>query len=154
MKRTLSAAAVLPLVAVLIGCGGDGGKQGAAATPAANRNDAMLKYARCLRQNGLDVPDPTPGRGLRIDAANPSKVHAAMQTCRQFNPKPEGAGQNPKDLDRLLKIARCMRGRGIAVDDPQPGQPFTIREEDKSDQEVSQVEQECKRQVEPSAGPK
>jgi hypothetical protein len=28
--------------------------------------ESMLKFARCMREHGVDVPDPKPGEGIRI----------------------------------------------------------------------------------------
>ena len=56
-----------------------------------NQQQAALKFARCIRENGVnDFPDPTPNGPLvdtrRIpSAAEPggmSSLHAAMQNCR------------------------------------------------------------------------
>ena len=56
-----------------------------------NQQQAALKFARCIRENGVnDFPDPTPNGPLvdtrRIpSAAEPggmSSLHAAMQKCR------------------------------------------------------------------------
>ena len=43
----------------------------------------MLAHARCMREHGIDVPDPKPGGELvRIDKSiDPAKVDAAMKAC-------------------------------------------------------------------------
>jgi hypothetical protein len=59
----------------------------------AQQQEAALKFAQCIRDNGVkDFPDPTPDRPLidtnRIPSANRnggmSILHAAMQKCRDF----------------------------------------------------------------------
>jgi len=53
--------------------------------------DQMLKFAECMRKNGVDVPDPQPGKGLqmKVPAGSEAKAKAAQQTCQKFLP---GAG--------------------------------------------------------------
>lgn len=61
----------------------------------AERQDAQIAFAACLREQGLDVSDPDPngggpgGGGLfrsgNIDPQNP-EVRAAIETCRAENP--------------------------------------------------------------------
>lgn len=54
--------------------------------------DHLLKVAQCLRQHGVDVQDPQPGQGLRIqargDQANRAKTQQAMDTCDRLVPPP------------------------------------------------------------------
>ncbi|WP_336214020.1 hypothetical protein [Nonomuraea sp. LPB2021202275-12-8] len=50
--------------------------------------DRLLKFAQCLRQNGLQVQDPKPGdRGIRMPG-DEQKVDAALEACEQHAPKP------------------------------------------------------------------
>jgi hypothetical protein len=53
--------------------------------------DAMLKYAQCLRQNGVDVKDPQPGdHGVRMGGdgqADEQTMEKAQEACRQYRPK-------------------------------------------------------------------
>jgi hypothetical protein len=57
------AALALALVLVLAACGGEDGEAEAAST--GDRQEAMLAFAECMREQGIDVPDPQEGR-LRI----------------------------------------------------------------------------------------
>jgi len=55
----------------------------------------MLTYARCMRQHGIDIPDPKPGGGIDANGdagVNPNdpKYKAADQACQQFAPKGGG----------------------------------------------------------------
>jgi hypothetical protein len=59
----------------------------------AQEQQAALKFAQCIRDNGVkDFPDPTPDGPLidtnRIPSANRNGgmtiLHAAMQKCRDF----------------------------------------------------------------------
>src|SRR4051812_23958448 len=48
--------------------------------------DARLRqYAACLREHGLDVPDPQPGAGVRLDPkVPPATTEAAVKACAQY----------------------------------------------------------------------
>ena len=72
-KRTRGTLAALPpavalaLALALSGCGsgGDTEKTDAAASKSA-QDDQGVKFAQCLREHGVDVEDPEPGKGIRI----------------------------------------------------------------------------------------
>ena len=46
--------------------------------------EVMLKFARCMRENGVpDYPDPDPNAGLRITLdPNDPKAQAALESCK------------------------------------------------------------------------
>jgi hypothetical protein len=51
--------------------------------------DRMREHAKCLREHGLDVPDPdpnNPGIQIRADESNKEKVDAAMKACESLMP--------------------------------------------------------------------
>jgi hypothetical protein len=46
----------------------------------------LVAYARCMRQQGIDMPDPKPGGGFDmrgVDSETP-KFQAAEQACKQY----------------------------------------------------------------------
>jgi hypothetical protein len=52
--------------------------------------DKALELAQCLREQGLDVPDPTGDGPLKIDdTADQATIDKAMEVCA-----PDGAGEN------------------------------------------------------------
>jgi hypothetical protein len=58
--------------------------------------DAFTKYAACMRQQGVDLPDPVPGAGggppaggNRLDRSDP-KVKAATAACQDKRPQRPG----------------------------------------------------------------
>lgn len=98
------------------------------ATPADPR-DAMLAYAECMRDNGIDMPDPqfsSQGGGVKSEGrvANPNQpgYQAAEAACRKYLdamlPQSGGREVPPEMQDALLNFARCMRENGINVPDP------------------------------------
>jgi hypothetical protein len=99
--RSLVALAVLPIVFGLSACGGgrsdngvataNSGGAAAAASPSQSidARDAQLKYAQCMREHGIDVPDPKPGEGLKIqgpEGGDKTKTEAAQKACRHLLP--------------------------------------------------------------------
>jgi hypothetical protein len=65
---------------------------GEPAKPDPQVQQQMLAYARCLRQHGVNIPDPKPGGGIDANGANGAnpndpKFKAADQACQQYQPK-------------------------------------------------------------------
>ncbi|MFG2002758.1 hypothetical protein ACGFNU_26720 [Spirillospora sp. NPDC048911] len=129
---------VLGLVAlglVLAGCGGaegsgvaSAGGTAVSASPSASLSaeEADLKFAQCMRENGVNVPDPKPGtdrRDVRLGKGiDRSKLEGAMKKCRPFL---EAGGKmpdlkDPKVRDAMTKFAQCMRQNGVDMPDPGP----------------------------------
>jgi len=152
---TALAAFLLALTAFASGCGSSSSDTGVAAldnqtttggasshksssTSTSDPQDAAIKWARCMRKNGVDVPDPqvsSDGGTIRIGpgagAARGSfdrestKFRAAMKTCGT----PFGNARLPErsEADRaalqetMLSFAKCMRRHGVDMPDPQFG---------------------------------
>ena len=99
--------------------------------------EIVLEYTKCMRKEGIDLPDPDfsngPRGGFRLalgsntDRDDP-KFQAAEEKCRpilqslrqQFDPERQQQFQ-----DAALKFAKCMREHGIDFPDPDfsGGQP-------------------------------
>ncbi|MDN3352640.1 hypothetical protein [Actinomadura sp. DC4] len=59
-------------------------------------HDQMLKTAQCLRQHGVDVADPQPGKGIQLHVTRgDTKVQKAIEACDKLVPKPSGAVRSP-----------------------------------------------------------
>ncbi len=88
--------------------------------------DAALKYARCMRENGVDMPDPKAGQhGIRLsppEGVSPSKLRTADAACRKYLEAvkpPEMSEEQQKEFRAAaLANARCMRDHGIDFPDP------------------------------------
>ena len=126
-----SATAAGPSVASL----DDPGASGAPAPSASalTPQDAALAYARCMRENGVDMPDPVvsddgEGRvsisqGARPGGDNTSKEDflEAEEECRHHMDAamPDaGPPLSAEDMDKMLAFAQCMREHGIPMEDP------------------------------------
>ncbi|MBT8208340.1 MAG: hypothetical protein KJO18_08715 [Acidimicrobiia bacterium] len=144
MRRLFTA---LALALVVTACGGTSGApevatlEDTAIEPtttlgleATSDEDSLLQFAACMRENGVDVADPTvdaegnvqlgvpPGdgeerSGLRTDEA----FGAAIDTCGGLL---EGLtfGFGERDItglqDTLFEFAACMRDNGVDMPDP------------------------------------
>ena len=118
-----------PKVASANGGEGGGAKPATSATPV-DREEALMKFAQCMRDNGIDMPDPEvqAGGGVRVRAGqgsninpNDEKFQAALQKCRSLLPNggvPPTLG--PEELEQQQKFAACMREHGVDFPDPDP----------------------------------
>ena len=95
----------------------------------ASEQDAMVKFAQCMRQHGVDMPDPKPAPGGNgrtmvmpaMKAGSPGdtqKIQSASTECDKL--LPNGGKPTAQDLQRQLKFAQCMRAHGVDVPDPDP----------------------------------
>jgi hypothetical protein len=84
----------------------------------------MLDYAKCMRDQGIDFPDPQSqadgGQMVAIDPTAPG-FQAAEKACQAKLP-PIGAALDPaanqQFQDQMLKFAKCMRDHGVDFPDP------------------------------------
>lgn len=136
--------AVPLLLAALAGCGGkasagdDGiasADSGTSASPDPSSSPSagaslspeqrQLKFAQCMRANGVDMPDPDPNGNpgmVKIDRGDP-KFEAAYEKCKEFAPFGNGDRTlSPQDQQRMLDLTKCMREHGINMPDPDPNQ--------------------------------
>jgi hypothetical protein len=124
--RPLAAAAITASALALAACGGD---DAAGDNPSANRDkmrDAALDFARCMREHGIDMPDPKPGQGgvqLTVpDGKSQDEVQAADSACRKYldkvKPQAMSEEQQKEFRDKALAMARCMREHGVDMPDP------------------------------------
>jgi hypothetical protein len=149
MIARLTAGALLLAAVALSGCGGDGGGReralgdGGDANTATEKSfeDAMVEYAACMREHGVDMPDPqfetsgdggnavtfgvpagaAPGAGGPDDTAFKDAAEACapiLESVKREMPKlsPE---EEAKMRDNALAFAQCMREHGIDMPDPQ-----------------------------------
>jgi hypothetical protein len=137
--RKVVAAGLMVLLATA-GCaakGGDGtgvatAQDGTASaapskTPDRTRDeDAPLKFAQCMRKQGLTwFPDPdTNGRTtVKVPkSVDPKKFDAAREVCKEFAPDAGGLTKiDPEMLEMARKMAKCMRENGVPnFPDPEP----------------------------------
>jgi hypothetical protein len=138
MTRTQTALlSVLPAVALSVLLSGCGSKDQPAAsgnkTPGGGANasadgdfDKRVKFARCMRENGVEMKDPEPqgadGQDQQtMEISDPARFQAALPKCRSLLPNGGAVKMTPEELERQRKFAKCMRDNGIAdFPDPDP----------------------------------
>lgn len=131
MTTRLLLAAVAATASLVVACGG--GEEPTSGSPAsgADKNrQAMLDYARCMRENGIDMPDPKfeggrvtqriGGPGQRI---NPDEMRKAQKACAKYEdaikPPEMSEEEQAENKKAALANARCMRENGVP-DFPDP----------------------------------
>lgn len=166
MGRRWRLAVVAGMFALVTACGSEGGdgdgvasvSEGDSAAEAADRQgadqdggtdeDKMRAFAKCMREHGVDVPDPEPGGGIAVPAekadGSGSKTKGAHEACKELLPN---GGEPPKptaeDLDEMREQAKCLREHGLDVPDPTMDEPY-IRLKDNGDHEQSKkAMEEC-----------
>jgi len=120
-----------PSVPSVPGSSGAPGATGGAPSPngSLDPRDAMLAYAKCMRENGVDFPDPQPitggpdagGVAVLIDPLSPG-FEVAAKACESKLPAMGTLADpvaNQEWQDAMLKFAKCMRDEGIDFPDPQ-----------------------------------
>ena len=86
--------------------------------------DAMLKFAQCMREHGVDMPDPSPGGGVRMNGEGLSEdqMEAAQSACQKWmdmaEPEDGGHELSEEEKQSFLDMAACMRERGYDFPDP------------------------------------
>lgn len=135
-KFVLGIAAV---ATVLAGCssGGDdagkvasaGGSSSAAPAPGGGggidqaTKDQMLARAKCMRENGVNIPDPTFDGGMMPremipDGVSEETYKKATEACAKFMPDGGSKEDQAKALDKSRAMAKCLREHGIDTPDP------------------------------------
>jgi hypothetical protein len=134
-RRALSTALLaVALAAGVSACGSSSTSSPASAsTSNAARYQARLNLAKCLRGQGLNVPDPSPNGGpaggegggvfRSLQNYSQSQIQTAVNACRQYvaqafprlNLSP---AQQAQFRQEFVKFAECMRAHGVDIPDP------------------------------------
>jgi hypothetical protein len=111
----------------------------AAPVEEADGQEAVLQFVACLRDNGIDLPDPqfgvdggffggADGGFGDIDFMSPGFL-GAMEACQSLLEalRPEvDPEQQAEQNEELLEFAVCMRAEGIDFPDPDPIRGLTL----------------------------
>ena len=112
-------------------------------TAAIDPEEAMQKYATCMRENGIDMPDPGTDGSIVIGGpdVDPTSLDAATAECDpiledafgDFEMSPE---MEAEQRDMELAFARCMRDNGVEEwPDPTSDNTTAIALDPNTDQE-------------------
>lgn len=125
---------ILAAIAATLALGACGGSDGDSGSPSgASREDkafeGALKFSKCMREHGVDFPDPqrvgSGGIKLTVHNVNPNdpKVKTAQGACQKYMQIGGGETLDPAQRAKLqeaaLNFARCMRRHGVDMPDPQ-----------------------------------
>jgi hypothetical protein len=123
-KRMTSAVFAAGVASLALAACGAGDGSGGGRSDREKLEEYALKHAQCMREHGIDVPDPKPGQGLIMNGgiANPEAVERATRACEKEigkPPMPELSAEDQREFrEAALKHARCMREHGIDIPDP------------------------------------
>ncbi len=155
-RGTAAAVSVVFAAGLLAACGGSGGAEspdvaslddGSTTTDTSNgdgndnsevspedREQALLDYAQCMRDHGIDMPDPKisseEGGGILIEQEGDAEMdpesdefQQADEACQPILEDAMGdIGADPERQaemrEQLLEFAECMRDHGIDMEDP------------------------------------
>jgi hypothetical protein len=165
----IAGAGLLIAATALAGCAGQSGAAAKGTPTPQQREQAFLKFAQCMRDHGIDMPDPTTDSNGNLQMSRPTnvkfdnqadrkKLRTASEACRsnlkgvvqQFTPQ-----QRAQLQDNLVKLAQCMRSNGVDMPDPNfsdnPGTGGGRREFfggiNRNDPKVKQALQTCRTKV-------
>jgi hypothetical protein len=147
-KRRGRLAAVLSIPALLImltGCAVSSPQAGSPETPASSKlsfSDWQLANTKCMRAQGIDMPDPSAdgsSQAMSMSGTDASAIIAAQKKCQEkLGPPPalsskEKAADSAAAMEALIKVAQCYRASGVDVPDPKPGEGLKVPSDAPSD---------------------
>jgi hypothetical protein len=129
-KNPVMIAAMAAAALALGACGSsDGGN--ASGKPSKSEEDkayeGALKFAKCMRDEGIDMPDPQKtgdggilqkmGNDKGKAPINETKMEAAEKQCEHFmdngGGSKDGPGDDSEQRDAMLAYSKCMRQNGV-----------------------------------------
>lgn len=123
MNRRILVVPVLLVALAMAGCSG-GGKAGRRGAGASNSPPPTYQtFIDCMRQHGMNVPDPDPNTHNLSIAPPPGAGAAwgqALQACQQYLPGGGDTATDPQELEALRQYTACMRAHGVDLSDPDP----------------------------------
>jgi hypothetical protein len=138
--RPLGALALIAMVGSISACGSSAPAEAGTGTGSGGNNTAgnaqkAVKFARCMRSNGVSqFPDPSASGKLTIDAvANGSSLDTsapafkqAISACKNLEPAGfMGSKRSSQQQSAALKFAECIRASGVKdFPDPIPNGPL------------------------------
>ena len=165
MKRThtLLAALLLGLTLILAGCGSGGGSDDDGVASATgkdsskskdkdstgsdeDRQEQGLKFAKCMREHGVEMEDPKGGRiTIKSGPGQEGAMKKAQEACQKYLPQISQADRK-KMTQNALKFSQCMRERGVEkFPDPKGGGLVRMDDDIASDPDFEKAQEACKK---------
>jgi hypothetical protein len=134
-RRPLAALAVLAVATVISACGSGASGQTGGAGNANSGYQAAVKFAECIRANGVSqFPDPNASGQFAYGIPSPSSPldpssaawQKAIGACRTVEPSNfMPTSYTTKQIEARLKFAQCVRDNGVpSFPDPQGTGPL------------------------------
>lgn len=134
-RRPLAALALIAMGALISACGSSAPVASAGAGSATTAHQQAVKFAACMRSNGVGAfPDPSGSGGFTIDAVvngssldpNAPAFKRAMSVCKNLEPAGfTGPKVTPQQMAARLKFAQCVRVNGVPdFPDPTANEPL------------------------------
>ena len=133
MRRLIGAVLLAILVGLVAGCAGkargpgvasaagsDNATASASPTPSLDAEEQRRQFVQCMRDHGVDVPDPDSGGGIRITSSAGPGSEKAIEECQKYLPAGKAAKPDPQMLEQAREFAKCMRDHGVDMPDPDP----------------------------------
>lgn len=130
MTKKTFATAILLIGTLMSGCGS--AEDAPAPKQKQSFEDYQLAFADCMREHGIDVPDPSSDGSMQAPAIDDmSAFTEASDACqKKLGQPPVAAGEPTKSdeerLAEMVEMAECFREHGIEVPDPKAGEMITI----------------------------
>lgn len=106
---------------------GSSAPKASASAAAANGREAVLNFAKCMREHGVDMADPdVSGDNFAMmlpDGTDPRAAQGAQEACKHLLPnggEPDGKMNDPQMTQKMRDLAKCMRENGVP-NFPDPG---------------------------------
>jgi DNA-binding LacI/PurR family transcriptional regulator len=134
-RRRMFGVVALAALLALTACGGAidrvasaGGEVNPATSEDAEAMDAdaqALAFAECMREEGIDIPDPGPDQeGLSSalheaeESYNRETYDQALTACEELlTHRDHDRGDHAPDDEMMLELAECLREQGLDVPD-------------------------------------
>lgn len=162
-RSAFGVAAAAVVLLVMSACATDGGgvaSAGGEATPGAVEDNTAaldadaqaLAFAECMRDNGIDMPDPLPGQqGLYealthgAEGEDQTTVERAFAACQELAPQYDHGPDHDQEMSETrLAIAECLREKGFDVPDDLSG---VTHDDLDQDDDLNAAMEECRDRI-------
>lgn len=118
---------------------------GSSAAPSLGREERTIKWAQCMRENGVDIPDPKPGQGIRMTAGPGSRetMDKAQQACKEWQPSGADGTGDPQNGERMRTLATCMRDNGVEEFPDPEGNTMRLNKKVADDPDFPAAQKKC-----------
>ncbi|MGH3738522.1 MAG: hypothetical protein ACRDT6_23375 [Micromonosporaceae bacterium] len=160
MRIRQGLAVALLLALTVTGCGTDnngnkvatGGGNGKGSTAGSGKltdKEAVLAFAKCMRQNGIpNFADPEIGADGGYELKMPkdvpqATVDKAFDACKEYLPNGGAPPKvDPEDIKKMRKFAKCMRENGVE-NYPDPDDNGGLKAPPTGDPQLEAAEKKC-----------